>query len=289
MFSKTTIRQMIMGLAVFVLLWSMCTLISAETKEERPYLCVKGILYDNNVPLALVNQGVVKVGDTAAGAKVVQINSSSVAFEYKGEVFEQQVGNCGKELAPLIEGAVVEAKKGQSSSGESGTAEAVYDTLHGRAPQLKLSAKEQELLAQVIAMMVAFLGIIVIVVAVSYIYTAIAFQIIARKTGTENGWLAWVPIANLYLYCRIADRPGWWLLLFFVPFVQIIIGIMVCMGIARARNKPSWLGILLALVPGINLIVLGYLAFSKDEVKVAEKAAPPSPPSPPKKTTGLTL
>jgi len=34
------------------------------------------------------------------------------------------------------------------------------------------------------------------------------------------------------------------------------------MGIAEARGKPFWLGMLL-LIPGVNLIVIGYLAFSR--------------------------
>ena len=36
---------------------------------------------------------------------------------------------------------------------------------------------------------------------------------IARKTGTPSPWMAWIPVVNLVLMCRIAGRPGWWLLL----------------------------------------------------------------------------
>jgi len=48
-----------------------------------------------------------------------------------------------------------------------------------------------------------------------YTYLDSCLQIIAGKTNTENGWLAWIPIANIYLSCKIARKPGWWLLLFF--------------------------------------------------------------------------
>jgi len=34
------------------------------------------------------------------------------------------------------------------------------------------------------------------------------------------------------------------------------------MAVAEVRGKPSWLGILM-LIPGVNLILIGYLAFSR--------------------------
>lgn len=95
-----------------------------------------------------------------------------------------------------------------------------------------------------------------------YIYGALALQTIAKKTNALNSWMAWVPIANIYLMCLIAKRPGWWVVLFFVPIANIIATIMIWMDIAVARGKENWWGILM-LVPGLNLIVPGYLAWSK--------------------------
>lgn len=43
-----------------------------------------------------------------------------------------------------------------------------------------------------------------------YIYWAWATQTIARKTLTEKGSLAWVPIANFILWANIARKPIWW-------------------------------------------------------------------------------
>ena len=94
-----------------------------------------------------------------------------------------------------------------------------------------------------------------------YVYYAICLMIIANKTNTPNSWLAWIPIANIYLMCKIAGKPGWWVILFFIPFVNIVIGVIVWMKIAEARKKPSWVGILM-LVPFVNLIIPGFLAFS---------------------------
>jgi hypothetical protein len=35
-----------------------------------------------------------------------------------------------------------------------------------------------------------------------YVYIAYSIMVIANKTNTENSWLAWIPIANLYLLCK---------------------------------------------------------------------------------------
>jgi hypothetical protein len=105
-------------------------------------------------------------------------------------------------------------------------------------------------------------GVVFLLIVVAlYCYFAICLQVMARKTGTPNGWMAWIPILNAYLMCLVGGKPGWWLILFFIPVVGIIIGIIVWMGVAEARGKPGWLGILM-IIPVANLIIPGYLAFS---------------------------
>ncbi len=95
-----------------------------------------------------------------------------------------------------------------------------------------------------------------------FIYWALTTYIIARKTNTENRWLAWIPIANLVLWAKIARKPAWWGILCIVPVVNLVFMALVWMAIAEARNKPSWWGIL-AIVPVVGLIVPGYLAWSE--------------------------
>ena len=99
------------------------------------------------------------------------------------------------------------------------------------------------------------------VLFVGYIYMALALQTIANKTSTPNGWLAWIPIVNVVLMLQIAKKPIWWIILCFVPLVNIVIAIMVWMGIAEARQKPNWWGILM-IVPIANFVVPGYLAWA---------------------------
>lgn len=107
----------------------------------------------------------------------------------------------------------------------------------------------------------SFLMFFVVFWLAAYVYVALALSTIAEKTNTENGWLAWIPIANVILMLNIARKPVWWILLCLIPLVNIVIFIIVWMGIAEARNKPNWWGILM-IVPVVSLIVPGYLAWS---------------------------
>ena len=97
--------------------------------------------------------------------------------------------------------------------------------------------------------------------AACYVYMALALQTIADKTKTDNSWLAWIPIANIVLMLNVAKKPIWWIVLFFIPVVNIIFIIIVWMAMAEARGKPSWWGILM-IVPVANLITPGVLAWA---------------------------
>ena len=107
----------------------------------------------------------------------------------------------------------------------------------------------------------AFLAVMLIFCLAAYIYVALALQTIAKKTNTENAWLAWIPIVNIVLMLAIAKKPVWWIILFLIPLVNIVISIIVWMAVAEARGKPNWWGILI-IVPLVGVIVPGYLAWS---------------------------
>jgi uncharacterized protein DUF5684 len=106
-----------------------------------------------------------------------------------------------------------------------------------------------------------FLVFFLACIAAVYVYVSLALQTIAQKTNTENGWLAWIPIANIILMLNVAKKPIWWIILFLIPIVNIVMAILVWMGVAEARGKPNWWGILI-IIPVVNLIVPGYLAWA---------------------------
>jgi len=111
-----------------------------------------------------------------------------------------------------------------------------------------------------------FLFMFAFILAV-YIFQSVCLSRIAKKTNTENPWLAWIPIANVYLMVKISQKPDWWFLLFFVPLVNIVIGVIIWMEISKRLNKPDWIGILI-IVPVANFAMMGYLAFSSDDTSL---------------------
>ena len=72
------------------------------------------------------------------------------------------------------------------------------------------------------------------------------------------GWGAIIPIYNTYLMIKVAGRPGWWLILYFIPFVNIVILLIVALDIAKNFGHGSGFGVLLWLFPFIMYLVLGF-------------------------------
>ena len=113
-----------------------------------------------------------------------------------------------------------------------------------------------------------FTLIIFIFIVLAFVFSAICLQFIAKKTNKAPVWLAWIPVGNLFLMCKIGAVSYWWLLIIFgafIPFVGIIINLgfsgFLWYKIALARNKPAWLGILCA-IPLVGFVIMAYLAFS---------------------------
>ena len=57
---------------------------------------------------------------------------------------------------------------------------------------------------------------------------------------------------------KVAGRPGWWLILYFIAIVNIIIYIIVALDIAKNFGHGAGFGILLILFPMIMYLVLGF-------------------------------
>ncbi len=110
-----------------------------------------------------------------------------------------------------------------------------------------------------------------------YAYVSVCLMIMARKTGAQPTWLAWIPIANLYLMCRIGGKSGAWVILLLLPLINVLFAILLFVEMAKALGRPAWTGVLI-LVPVVNLAVPAYLA--------SGSPAAPRPVAPPPRATG---
>ena len=80
---------------------------------------------------------------------------------------------------------------------------------------------------------------------------------IYEKCG-KPGWTALIPIYNDIVLLDIVGRPLWWFLLFLIPFVNIIMGVIVWMDILKRFTRPLWHVALVILFPFIYLPYLGF-------------------------------
>lgn len=100
-------------------------------------------------------------------------------------------------------------------------------------------------------------GLVLLIPLAIFVFYVVAGWRVFVKAG-EPGWGIFVPIFNLYLVCKISGRPEWWLILFFIPLVNVAIGLIVAMDIAKAFSKSSGFGIGLWLLSFIFVPILGF-------------------------------
>lgn len=105
------------------------------------------------------------------------------------------------------------------------------------------------------------------------------------KAG-KPGWASIIPIYNLYVLITIAEKPGWWLLLFFIPIANIIAALVVALEVAKRFGRSAIFGIVgLFLFSGIGYLILG---FGKSTYKGSTTESKPISPAVPVTKTETT-
>ena len=98
-------------------------------------------------------------------------------------------------------------------------------------------------------MMLVWLAIVVLLIA--------AMWKVFEKAG-KPGWAAIVPIYNIVVLCEIAGKPAWWVVLFFIPFVNFIVAILLAINVAKNFGKGGGFAAGLILLPFIFYPMLGF-------------------------------
>jgi uncharacterized membrane protein YhaH (DUF805 family) len=104
-------------------------------------------------------------------------------------------------------------------------------------------------------------GIVGLIVAIIYLAIFVAIIAGAWKMFTKAGvpgWMAIIPILNIFAVIKIAGKPGWWIILCLIPFVSFIIGIILCVNVAEKFGKGVGYAIGLILLPFIFVPMLGF-------------------------------
>lgn len=77
------------------------------------------------------------------------------------------------------------------------------------------------------------------------------------KAG-KPGWAAIIPIYNFIVLLEIAGKPAWWVILFFVPVVNLVVLIIAYMALAEKFGKGAGYGLGLAFLSPIFFPMLGF-------------------------------
>jgi hypothetical protein len=77
------------------------------------------------------------------------------------------------------------------------------------------------------------------------------------KAG-KPGWAAIIPIYNLVVLLEVAERPLWWIILFFIPIADLVVTIIVSLDVARLFGKGAGFGIGLWLLWFIFYPILAF-------------------------------
>ena len=92
------------------------------------------------------------------------------------------------------------------------------------------------------------------------------------KAG-RKWWEAIIPFYNLYVLLQIVNRPGWWLILFFIPFVNFVIAIIMLHDLSKAFGHGVGFTLGLLFFGPIFWLILG---FNSDKYLLAESTQKPA-------------
>lgn len=77
------------------------------------------------------------------------------------------------------------------------------------------------------------------------------------KAG-KPGWAAIIPIYNVIVLLEIAGKPIWWIILYFIPLVNVVISIIVLASVSRNFGRGIGTTLGLIFLPLIFFPILGF-------------------------------
>lgn len=132
-------------------------------------------------------------------------------------------------------------------------------------------------------------GVIIVIYLALIVLGIVGFWKVFTKAG-EAGWKSIIPFYNVYTLLKIVGRPGWWLILFFIPFVNFIIWIIVALDLAKSFGKGTGFGVGLIFLGFIFMLILGFgdAKYVGPGGNPQQLGATPPPPPPPPSMPGST-
>ena len=103
-----------------------------------------------------------------------------------------------------------------------------------------------------------FMAILILLIELAVLVVIVAGMWKMFVKANMPGWAAIVPIYNIYCLCKIVGRPGWWTILFFIPFVNFVMAIIVSIDLAKSFGKSVAFALGLVFLAPIFYCILGF-------------------------------
>lgn len=123
-------------------------------------------------------------------------------------------------------------------------------------PNLQMDQMDQQAAQMQEAATVFGTGFLIIFLVLAII-TIIGLWKMYAKAGIP-GWIAIIPIVNIFFLPKVGGKPIWWAILFFVPFVNIIFLILTYMAIAERFGRGVGTVLGLFFLKPIFFCILGF-------------------------------
>lgn len=103
---------------------------------------------------------------------------------------------------------------------------------------------------------------------VVYVLIVIALWRTFSKAGYP-GWLAIIPIVNVFVLVKVAGLSAWWGLLYLVPLVNIVFAIIVALRVGRGFGHGAVFSVvLLWLFSIIGYFIIGFGSDTYDRSRI---------------------
>ena len=76
------------------------------------------------------------------------------------------------------------------------------------------------------------------------------------EKANQPGWAAIIPFYNLYILLKIVGKPTWWLILYFIPVVNLVFLIWTMNMLSKSFGKDEGMTVLFFIF-GIGYLILG--------------------------------
>jgi hypothetical protein len=112
---------------------------------------------------------------------------------------------------------------------------------------------------------------LLVILAITVVVVA-GFWKTFEKAG-EPGWAAIIPIYNLYVLVKISGNAWWWLILFFIPIINIVAQAKISIDVADKFDQGILFGLGLMLLSFIFYPILGFGSYQYQDATQSADAS----------------